>query len=85
MEEEEDVLEQLKLKIEEFFKNGNVLKKIEDLDKFLEAIDLLDVWNKDEEKELVWQCLNKYKKKGVIDYNGAISGIKDLINQDEEQ
>ena len=63
MEEEEDVLEQLKLKIEEFFKNGNVLKKIEDLDKFLEAIDLLDVWNKDEEKELVWQCLNKYKKK----------------------
>ena len=85
MEEVEDVLEQLKLKIEEFFKNGNVLKKIEDLDKFLEAIDLLDVWNKEEEKELVWQCLNKYNKKGVIDYNGAISGIKDLINQDEEQ
>jgi hypothetical protein len=85
MEEEEDVLEQLKLKIEDFFKSGNVLKKIEDLDKFLEAIDLLDVWNKDEEKELVWQCLNKYNKKGVIDYNGAISGIKDLINQDEEQ
>ena len=85
MEEVEDVLEQLKLKIEEFFKDGNVLKKIEDLDKFLEAIDLLDVWNKEEEKELVWQCLNKYSKKGIIDFNGAMSGIKDLINQDEEQ
>lgn len=85
MDEEEDVLQLLKLKIEEFFKNGNVLKKIEDLDKFLEAIDLLEVWNKEEEKELVWQCLNKYRKKGIIDYNGAISGIKDLINQDEEQ
>ena len=85
MDDEEDVLQQLKIKIEDFFKNGNVLKKIEDLDKFLEAIDLLEIWNKDEEKELVWQCLNKYNKKGVIDYNAAISGIKDLINQDEEQ
>ena len=85
MDDEEDVLQELKTKIEEFFKKGNVLTKREDLDKFLEAIDLLDVWSNEEEKELVWQCLNKYNKKGIIDYNATINGIRDLLNQDEGQ
>ena len=84
MDEEDDVLQQLKEKMELFFKNNKVLEKKEDLDEFLEAIDLLEVWNNEEEKELVWQSLNKYNKKGKIDFNSALNGIKDLINQEEE-
>lgn len=84
-EEEDDVLQQLKTKIEVFFQNKKNIDKKEDLDSFLEAIDLLEVWNTDEEKEVCWQSLNKYNKNGVIDYNAAINGIKDLINQEEEQ
>ena len=45
----------------------------------------MDVWSNEEEKELVWQCLNKYNKKGIIDYNATINGIRDLLNQDEGQ
>jgi len=85
MDEEDDVLQQLKEKMELFFKNNKVLEKKEDLDEFLEAIDLLEVWNNEEEKELVWQSLNKYNKKGKIDFNSALNGIKDLINQEEDQ
>ena len=85
MDEEDDVLQQLKTKIENYFKSKKYIKKKEDLDDFLKAIDLLEVWDTDEEKELVWQCLNKYNKKGRIDYNAAINGIKDLINQEDEQ
>ena len=85
MDEEDDVLQQLKTKMENYFKSKKYIQKKEDLDDFLKAIDLLEVWDTDEEKELVWQCLNKYNKKGRIDYNAAINGIKDLINQEDEQ
>ena len=83
--EEDDVLQELKTKMEEYFKTKNTIEKKEDLDGFLEAIDLLEVWNSDDEKDLCWQCLNKYNKDGIIDLNAAINGIRDLINQDEEQ
>ena len=83
--EEDDVLQELKTKMEEYFKTKITIEKKEDLDGFLEAIDLLEVWNSEEEKDLCWQCLNKYNKEGIIDLNAAINGIRDLINQDEEQ
>ena len=50
--EEEDFLQKLKAKIEEYFNKNQILEKKEDLDKFLEAIDLLEVWNTEDEKEL---------------------------------
>ena len=50
--EEDDVLQELKAKMEEFFKNNKSIEKREDLDNFLEAIELLELWNSDEEKEL---------------------------------
>jgi hypothetical protein len=80
----DEVLQDLKEKMEEYFKNHKTIEK-DDLDNFLEAIDLLEIWNTNEEKEECWQCLNKYNKKGIIDLNAAINGIKDLINQDEAQ
>ena len=83
--EEDDVLQELKAKMEEFFRNNKSIEKREDLDNFLEAIELLELWSLDEEKELCWQSLNKYNKKGIIDLDAAINGIKDLINQEEEQ
>ena len=75
--EEDDVLQELKAKMEEFFKNNKSIEKREDLDNFLEAIELLELWSSDEEKELCWQSLNKYNKKGIIDLDAAINGIKD--------
>ena len=84
MENEDDFLQEMKQKMEEYFKNNNLLEK-EDLDNFLKAIDLYEVWNTDEEKEVCWQCLNKYNKKGKIDLKAALNGIRDLMNQDEEE
>ena len=83
--DEDDVLQELKSKMEDYFKNHKALEKREDLDNFLEAIELLELWGSEEEKDLCWQSLNKYNKKGIIDLDAAINGIKDLINQDEEQ
>ena len=84
MENEDDFLQELKKIMEEYFKN-NILEKKEDLDNFLKAIDLFEVWNTDEEKEVCWQCLNKYNKKGKIDLKAALNGLKDLMNQEEEE
>ena len=85
MDDVDEVLQDLKTKMEEYFKKHNTIEKKEDLDGFLEAIDLLEIWNSDEEKDVCWQCLNKYNKKGVIDLNAAINGIKDLMNQEEDK
>ena len=84
MDNEDDFLQELKKKMEDYFKNNKVLEKKEDLDNFLKAIELYEVWNKDEEKEICWQCLYKYNKKGKIDLKAALNGIKDLMNQEEE-
>ena len=84
MDEEDEFLQQLKTKMERYFKKQKCITKKEDLDNFLAAVDLLEFWNSNEEKEVVWQCLNKYNKKGKIDYNSALNGIRDLINQEED-
>ncbi len=84
MDDEDEFLQQLKTKMERYFKKQKCITKKEDLDNFLAAVDLLEFWNSNEEKEVVWQCLNKYNKKGKIDYNSALNGIRDLINQEED-
>ena len=80
----DDFFLQLNQKITKFFKEKIFIHSREDLDSFLSAIDLLDIWNSIEEKNMVWKYLQSQKKDGKIDVNGAICAIKNLINQDDE-
>ena len=82
---EEDFQKQLIEKIKHYFKSNPPLTSKDELDNFLSAIDLLDIWNSDEEKDNVWDYISKYIKNSKIDCEGAIKGIKDLLNQEEEQ
>ena len=72
-------------KIEKYFSsNNNELLSFEKLDDFLKYIELYDMWNSEEEKDLLWQCLMKYNIDNKIDKNGAIKGMHDLLSQEEE-
>ena len=82
---EEDFQKQLIEKIKHYFESNPPLTSKDELDNFLSAIDLLDIWNSDEEKDNVWDYISKYIKNSKIDCEGAIKGIKDLLSQEEEQ
>ena len=80
----DDFFSQLNQKIKNFFKEKIFIVSRDELDSFLSSIDLLDIWNSLEEKNMVWKYLQNQKKDGKIDVNGAICAIKNLINEDEE-
>ena len=82
---EEDFQEQLIEKIKLYYESNPPMSSPDELDNFLSAIDLLEIWDSEEEKETVWQCISKYMKDSKIDCEGTIEGIKDLLNQDEAQ
>ena len=90
-EEEQDVVdvdlfeEGLNEKIESYFSsNNNELLSYDKIDEFLQAIELYDMWNSEEEKDILWQCLMKYSKDDKIDKEGTIKGMHDLLTQEEE-
>ena len=83
--EEENFQDQLIEKIKIYYESNPPITSKDEIENFLSAIDLLDVWNSDEEKETVWQCISKYMKDSKIDCEGTIQGIKDLLNQEEDQ
>ena len=82
---EEDFQEELIAKIKLYYESNPPMSSPDELDNFLSAIDLLDIWDSEEEKETVWQSLSKYMKDSKIDCEGTIQGIKELLNQDEAQ
>ena len=82
---EEDFQNQLIEKIKHYYESNPPLSSKDELDNFLSAIDLLDIWNSEEEKENVWEYISKYMKDSKVDCEGTIKGIKDLLNQEEEQ
>ena len=72
-------------KIEKYFSsNNNELLSYEKIDDFLKYIELYDMWNSEEEKDILWQCLMKYNIDNKVDKNGAIKGMHDLLSQEEE-
>lgn len=76
--------EELNKKIENFFTtNNNELLSYEQLDDFLKAIDLYEVWNSEEEKDTLWSSLKKYNINDKIDKDGAIKGMHDLLNDQD--
>ena len=82
-ENEEDYQEQLNTKIEKFFETTPYLSSRDELDSFLSAIDLLDLWSTEEEKDTFWDFIYKYNKDSKIDCEGAKKGLNDFLNQGE--
>ena len=77
--------EEINKKIESFFSsNNNELLSFEKIDDFLKALDLYEVWNSEEEKDTLWTSLMKYNIDNKVDKDGAIKGMHDLLNQEEE-
>ena len=76
-------------KIDDFFSsNNNELLSYENLDDFLTALDLIDQWNTEEEKDAIWQSFMKYGKDDKVDVEGAKKGMHDFLiflGQGEEE
>ena len=72
-------------KIDSYFSsNNNELLSYQKIDDFLKYIELYDMWNSEEEKDLLWQCLMKYNIDNKVDKYGAKKGMHDLLSQEEE-
>ena len=82
-EQEEDFQAQLNIKIEKYFESKQYIESRDELDNFLSEIDLLDYWDSDEEKDLLWEFIFKYNKDSKIDCEGAKKGINEFLNQEE--
>ena len=72
-----DIMEKTKL----FFKSFNELSK-DNLDTYLEYIDLLDTWNKKEEKEFLWNSFYKYNINGKVTESSVIKGLNEILSKD---
>ena len=73
-----DVIEKTKL----FFKSFNELTK-ENLNTYLECIDLLDIWNTKDEKEFLWKCFYKYNINGKVIQSSVLKGLNEILSRDE--
>jgi len=83
-EQEEDFEEQLKMKISKFFETTPYISSRDELDNFLTAIDLIEQWDSEEEKDTLWQYISKYSKDSKIDCECATKGFNEFLHQDEE-
>ena len=72
-------------KIDKYFSSkNNELLSYENLDEFLKAIELYELWNSEEEKDEFWQSLMKYGTNNKVDAEGAKKGLHDLLNKEDE-
>ena len=73
-------------KIDNYFASkNNELLSYENLDEFLKAIELYELWNSEEEKDEFWQSLMKYGTDNKVDAEGAKKGLHDLLNKVDEE
>jgi hypothetical protein len=79
-----EIQEELNTKVKKFFETTSYITSRDDFDKFLSETDLLEIWNSEAEKETLWQYISKYMKNSKIDCEGALNGLNDFMNQDEE-
>ena len=81
--EDDDFQAQLNEKIKKYFESNTYLTSRDELDNFLTAIDLIDIWNTEDDKNFLWDFLKKYAEDSKINCQNAIQGINDFINQDD--
>ena len=81
---DEEFQAQLNEKIKKFFESKPFISSRDELDNFLSAIDLLDIFNSDEEKDPLWQSLLKNAEDSKINCENAIQGVNDFLTQLEE-
>ena len=79
-----EIQEELTPKVKKFFETTSYISSRDDFDKFLSETDLIEIWNTETEKEILWQYISKYMKNSKIDCDGALNGLNDFMNQDEE-
>ena len=79
-----EIQEELNTKVKKFFETTSYISSRDDFDKFLSETDLIEIWNTETEKEILWQYISKYMKNSKIDCDGALNGLNDFMNQDEE-
>ena len=84
-ETKEDFKEQLNIKIEKYFESKQYLESRDELNNFLSEIDLLEVWDSDEEKDTLWQFIFKYNKNSKIDCEGAKKALNKFLFLDEDE
>ena len=77
--------ENLKELAKNFFNNHPPLKSREELDEFLDSLNLLEFWSDDVEKDMFWATLIKYQVNNEINYESSIKGLHDFLTQDEEE
>ena len=68
-------------KTKSFFKTFNELTK-DNLDTYLECIDLLDIWNTKEEKEFLWNSFYKNNINGKVVESSVIKGLNEILSID---
>ena len=81
---DEEFQAQLNEKIKKFFESKPFISSRDELDNFLSAIDLLDIFNSDEEKDPLWQSLLKNAEDSKINCENAIQGVNDFLTQLED-
>ena len=74
-----DITEKTKL----FFKSFNELTK-DNLETYLDCINLLDIWNTKEEKEFLWNSFYKYNINGKVIESSVLKGLNEILSRDEQ-
>ena len=83
--EDDNIQEQIIEKIKHYYESNPPIKSRNDLDNFLSQLELLEIWDSEEEKDQLWSYISKYMKDSKIDCEGTIKGIQDLFNGEDDQ
>ena len=74
-----DITQKTKL----FFKSFNELTK-DNLETYLDCINLLDIWNTKEEKEFLWNSFYKYNINGKVIESSVLKGLNEILSWNEQ-
>ena len=78
----DDFTLEIKEKTKLFFKTFNELTK-DNLDTYLDCINLLDIWNTKEEKDFLWNSFYKYNIKGKVIESSVLKGLNEILSKDD--
>ena len=74
-----DITEKTKL----FFKSFNELTK-DNLEKYLDYINLVDIWNTKELKEFLWNSFFKYNINEKVIESSVLKGLNEIFSREEQ-